>query len=460
MQLGIDSTCATGSRPRPAGFPASPALCAAVLALAVPAARAQDPARPDQDPLSTLRAENRALRVDFEAMAERVRANEARLDGLSRGFEGVAVDESRWTDQRGRSGLGPAASKVYGGEPGLSIGGYGEILFESREGATDRFDALRAVTFIGYRFDETLVFDSEIEIEHGTTSASSGTTSSGGSVSLEFGYLDWLATDAFGVRAGLLLVPLGLVNEMHEPGTFLAAQRSQTEQRIIPTTWRAPGFGLHGEVGGFTWRSYALASLDGEEFNSSGLRGGRQQGNREAADDLALAARVDWIDTPGLLVGVSGWHGDTGQDGIGNAGVAIPALATTVIDVHADWKSGPYWFRGLWAEAFVDDALAFDVATGRALAERMRGVELEAGFDVFAVLAPERGQSLWAFARHEWIDTQVSLPPGIARDPAQDDRFWTFGLHWRPLDGISVKADYTIAEEGRNGANLLLGYSF
>ena len=89
-----------------------------------------------------------------------------------------------------RFGLGPAASKVYGVEEGISLGGYGEFLFQQVSGNTDVFDALRAVTYIGYKFNSRWVFNSEIEFEHATTSASSGTTSSPGSVSVEFAYID------------------------------------------------------------------------------------------------------------------------------------------------------------------------------------------------------------------------------------------------------------------------------
>src|SRR5829696_6341541 len=101
-------------------------------------------------------------------------------------------------------GFGPAASKVYKVREGVSIGGYGEALYENfadeREddapsGASDRFDALRAIVYIGYKFSDKLLFNSEIEFEHGSTE-------DGGSVSLEFGYLEYRVSPTFGVRGG------------------------------------------------------------------------------------------------------------------------------------------------------------------------------------------------------------------------------------------------------------------
>jgi hypothetical protein len=114
-------------------------------------------------------------------------------------------------------GLGPAASKVYGVESGISLGGYGEFLFEQRSGDTERFDALRVVTYVGYKFNPNWLFNSEIEIEHGTTSASSGTTSGEGYLSAEFAYIDYLHSEALNARGGLVLTPMGLINDMHEP---------------------------------------------------------------------------------------------------------------------------------------------------------------------------------------------------------------------------------------------------
>ena len=108
-------------------------------------------------------------------------------------------------------------------------------------GKTDTFDLLRAILYFGYKFDDRFVFNSEIEFEHSTTSES-------GSASVEFAYLDYLFKPGFNVRGGLLLVPMGLVDELYEPTTFLGAKRPETERRIIPSTWRENGLGAHGSI--------------------------------------------------------------------------------------------------------------------------------------------------------------------------------------------------------------------
>ena len=117
---------------------------------------------------------------------------------------------------------------------------------------------------MGYRFDDRFLFNAEIEIEHANE------------ISVEFAYVDYLLNDALTIRGGMVLVPLGLVNDFHEPTVFLGARRPQTERRIIPTTWRKNGVGVLGSAGPIAYRAYLLNGLDATGFSAQGLRGGRQ----------------------------------------------------------------------------------------------------------------------------------------------------------------------------------------
>ena len=356
--------------------------------------------------------------------------------------------------------MGPAASKVYGQDEGLAIGGYGEFLYEQRSGTGDRFDALRTVLYVGYRFDEHWVFNSEIEYEHATTSASSGTTSSGGSTSVEFAYLEYLHNDAFHTRAGLLLVPMGFINEMHEPTTYLAAARPETERRIIPSTWRENGIGVHGALGAFDYKANIITSLNGEKFDANGLRGGRQKGNRAAADDFAFVGRLDWNCAEGLTVGASAFVGDTGQDGVDTSGNRIPATHTSIAEAHVEYESHGFVVRGLYAGAWIDDTGTFNTNTGENLAERMEGYYVEMGYDIMAALAPDSGKALLPFVRYERINTQASMVPGFLADPTEDETILTVGLHFRPIDQIVIKADFQSYDEGRDVFQIGFGYVF
>lgn len=360
----------------------------------------------------------------------------------------------------GRFGMGRGAAKVYDKKAGVSLGGYGEFLFEDRFDAADRFDALRAILYFGYRFDENWVFNSEIEIEHGSTSASSGTTTSGGSVSLEFGYLEYLHNEQLNARAGLLLVPMGFINELHEPTAFLGAHRPETERRIIPSTWREMGVGVHGRIEGFDYKLYVINGLNGEKFSSSGLRGGRQKGNRAAAQDLAVVARVDYIEQPGLIVGLSFYCGQSGQDSKNTMSQNIPDLGTAIVEVHAQYEAEGLRARGLWAAAFIDDTVEFNRNTNNTLAKFLSGHYLELGFDVMSRIDPESGQALTPYLRYERVDTQASVADAFVRDGTKDEVFFTFGVEYKPRPNIVIKLDFRDSDEGNDSINLLFGYDF
>ena len=135
-------------------------------------------------------------------------------------------------------------------------------------------------------------------------------------MSVEFAALDYLYHPALNFRAGLVLVPMGFVNEVHEPPFFLGTQRPTPERAIIPSTWRENGVGIYGELGEgrLQYRAYAVNGFDASGFTSSGLRGGRQKGSRAKANDLGFVGRVDFEPLAGWLVGGSYYRGDSGQD--------------------------------------------------------------------------------------------------------------------------------------------------
>lgn len=393
--------------------------------------------------LDKLEKENRELRESISKEIER----------LQFGSFVPALGDSQYR-------MGPAASKVYNQEEGLSVGGYGEFLYTQRSGNSDVFDAQRAILYFGYRFDENWLFNSEIEFEHGSTSTSSGTTTSGGSASVEFSYLEYLHSDSLNFRAGLLLVPMGLINEMHEPTTYLAASRPLTEQRILPTTWRENGAGAHGKLGDFEYSAYAITSLNGEKFSKSGVRGGRQKGNRAAADDFAFVGRLDWEACDCLTIGASVFFGDTGHDGIDTKGKDVPDMQTTILEVHAELRAGGLVVRGLYATADIHDTEVFNANTDANVAKRMTGYYGEIGYDLMTKLAPTSGQALLPFVRWESINTQDTMAAGFTADPMQDETVLTFGLHYRPIDNVVIKADFQSYDKGDDRFELLFGYIF
>lgn len=387
--------------------------------------------------------------------ADRLRALEAENQELRRRIDLVAGEVERsqigelfTKPTTGEYGLGPAASKVYHQKEGVSIGGYGEFLYENFQGGNeDEIDALRAVLYFGYRFDEQWLFNSEIEFEHG-----------GEEVGVEFAYLDYLGSKALNWRAGLVLVPMGFLNELHEPTTFLSTHRPESERRILPSTWRELGVGAFGDLGPFSYRTYVTSSFNAAGFSAAGLRDGRQEGIEASAEDFAWSGRLDYTAQPGLLVGVSAYYGDAAQ------GLEGVDATTKIADLHAEYRWRGLRARALATVAEVDDVAELDAALGltgtETIGERLEGWYAEVGYDIVDLFASESRQSLTPFVRFESIDTQAKVPSGFASDPVNDQEIVTFGLSYQPIPAVVIKLDYQDFDEGRDVQSLSLGYIF
>ncbi|MFQ5513758.1 MAG: hypothetical protein ACE5FG_04915 [Myxococcota bacterium] len=350
---------------------------------------------------------------------------------------GAAVPEEPGMESR--FGLGPAASKIYGAATGLSLGGYAEGAYSNQVGdaegdGTDRADLTRMVLYVGHKFDERLLFNAEIEFEHASTSKA-------GEVSLEFASLEYLLRDELNLRAGLLLIPMGFLNEMHEPPFYYGTQRPEVEEQIIPTTWRENGVGVFGQVGeSISYRAYIVNGFDATGFDSSGLRGGRQKGSKAKAENLAFVARLDLEPRDGLLLGGSFYQGNTAQDEL------APSVRTRIWEAHAHFVHRGFHARGLFARASVGDAGALSTALGlagnRSVAGEMLGGYIEAGMDVLSFLAPGSEKSLVPFFRFEYLDTQHDVPTGFVRDRRQPRRLFIPGIHFKPHPNVVLKLDY------------------
>ena len=360
-------------------------------------------------------------------------------------------------------GLGAAASKVYRSESGLSVGGYGEFLYQDpsarqdrgfSSGATNQLNYLRAVLYTGYKFSPRVVYNSELEVENATTEH-------GGAVSMEFGYLDFLLRPEANVRAGVVLIPVGLLNEQHEPTSFLGARRPELEKRIIPATWGEGGVGLFGDVGRFSFRTYVVTGLNAEKFTADEtIREGRQAGAQAIAEDLAFTGRVDWHPAEGTLLGGSFYRGNSGQ-GRGFDG------RVTLNELHAEAKLRGINLRGLWAQGSIGDAAQINQLNGLdgqdSIGKKFGGYYGEAGYDLAAVL-PLRQQSLTPFVRYERVETQKSVPAGFLRNPANDFHLVTTGVSWKPVPQAVIKIDYQNYDSRDRSSvdqfNIGLGYIF
>ena len=428
---------------RPAGLHRA-LLAAALLLLAAPMLAAQDAELANEDRIAELERKLEILSEELErTRTEMALPEEPALESVH--------------------GLGPAASKVYGLTRGLSLGGYAEgryTAFVADKGdEKNEIDFLRFVLYAGYKFTERILFNSEVEIEHASTGEE-------GSVSVEFATLDFLLADWANVRLGLLLLPMGFVNEIHEPPFYFGTHRPAVERRIIPSTWRENGAGLFGSFLGdqLEYKLYVVNGFDASGFSASGLRGGRQKGSRALAEDFAFVGRLDWRPAPGLLLGTSGYVGNAGQDQVDSeTGLALPDALTSIWEARVQYRRRGLHLRGLFTWAAVDQAdrlnAALGSATDAAVAEEMLGAYGEVAYDVWQWLSPDSEMTLEPFYRYEWVDTQQAVPDGYVRDQILRNQIHTLGMSFKPIPNVVLKADYrnVSAKEGSPADEVNLG---
>jgi hypothetical protein len=254
---------------------------------------------------------------------------------------------------------------------------------------------------------------------------------------------------------------------MHEPTTYLGARRPETETRILPSTWRANGAGVFGEAGPLAYKLYVTESLNASAFTAAnGIRGGRQNGARAAADNLAFTGRVDLVSVPGLLAGASFFTGESGKE-LAVAGQSFGARTTT-FDLHADWRIHGLWLRGVFARVTIDDVALLNQSLGlsgnKSIGETQEGYYVTAGYEILSRLVPGTAMALTPFVRYERTDTQKEVPVGFARDGSNDKKAWTVGLDFKPISQLAVKVDwqdYTdAAHTGISQWNAALAYLF
>jgi hypothetical protein len=346
-----------------------------------------------------------------------------------------------------------------------SIGGYGEVHYTNATGPNTPgvINVRRFVVYLAHSFSEHLSVRSELELEDAKLEGGQA----GGEVALEQLYLDYLLSPAFTLRAGLVLPPVGILNEVHEPPTFNGVERPSFDQAVLPTTWRELGIGAVGALpgaSGLSYRLYLVNGLKAAGFDAvSGIRGGRQEGKEASFANPSLTGRLEWV-RPGLRLGGSFWYGGSAnQDPALGTGSFDNAVA--LISADARYDRGPLMFRGVLANISIADAEAINAAYGGQVGSRIAGGYVEAAYNVLSLLAPASAQRLNAFLRYEHFDTQAAVPAGVVKDESLARRITTMGLSYKPLYNVVFKGDYQLqrAKAGLGEGELLslgVGYQF
>jgi hypothetical protein len=351
---------------------------------------------------------------------------------------------------------------------GTNIVGYGEVGYSKfRQSGNATADLQRFVFGFNHRFDERLTFHSEIEIEHAVVSSSDN-----GEAEIEQAWLNYNVSDAVNVKGGLFLIPLGILNETHEPPTYYGVQRNQVETRVIPTTWRELGTGVHGVVGeGLRYDAGITTNFDSGKLDdpTTGIRSGHQEGQLANARNLAVYGALNYR-RPGLLVGGGVFTGNTGQDGASNPALQGVSARLTLWDVHAQYRVAGLDLQALYAAGTLGDSdrvnaaiLANATANGTtpfAAPKTIRGGYVQAAYHAYK----RSNFDVAPFVRYERIDIKQQEDPanGLLQDPNNIERIKTFGVNFWVHPQVVLKADiqrYT-ADKSQDRFSLGLGFMF
>ena len=362
-----------------------------------------------------------------------------------------------------------AADASIGGEvrterPALTWFGYGELNYTRPTGdpGQARADLGRFVIGAGYRFDERTRLQSEIEIEHAVSSAGDP-----GEVEIEQAYIEHELGGDVRARAGLFLIPSGLLNENHEPTRYYGVFRNAVETAIIPTTWREGGIGLQGLTrSGLRWDAGVTTGFDLSRWDAASSDGAdsplgsiHQELALARAAQLSLYVAANYTGVNGLRIGASLFTGGASQRQPG-----LPDSRVTLWEGHARWQPGAWDFSALYARGHISNTAPFNLTLAgnpTLVPETFFGGYLEAAWRARV----GRSWPLVPFLRVERFNTGAAyayLGAGLTPSARPDQTAYTGGLQLEFAPGVIFKTDYVDYTDGNalDRFDLGLGYEF
>ncbi len=346
-----------------------------------------------------------------------------------------------------------AASLLLSSPKKLTVGGYGQIDFNQPIGGNNiqngNLDVHRLVILFGYRFNEKLSFVSEIEIEHVKE------------VYVEQAFLNYSVNTYLHIRGGLMLVPMGIINEYHEPTTFNGVERPLIDKYISPTTWREIGVGITGSVPELSLRYQTYLMNGFSSYNGSpqlsgkyGLRKGRQKGAESIIRTPVSASRIEYYGIMGLNLGLSAYLGGTQStefkklnrdDKIGIATADSSVVKIRMFGFDARYQRSGFQFRAQSYYTKILNTSQYNYFTASEdvpnnVGNSMFGYYVEAGYNVFQEL-PKINSELISFVRYSAYNTQNSMISELTKDPAYQMQVITAGIGWKPISEVAIKAD-------------------
>jgi len=343
------------------------------------------------------------------------------------------------------------AGKLLEQEDRLTIGGYGQIDFnqpvESGTYQNGGLDVHRMVLMFGYKFNSKAQFVSEIEFEHVKE------------VYVEQAFLQYEIMPWLKFRGGLMLIPMGIMNEYHEPPTFNGVERTNLDKYIVPTTWREIGAGFTGTFTSalISYQLYVVNGFNGYDdvanlSGANGFRKGRQKGAESFASSPNVAFRVNYFGIQGLQLGISGYAGNTQSSlysGIDKSDKqSVVTADSSVVGLYmlgadARYQVGGFRARAQFNHGLISNSSMYNEFTGNDLGSAIGGWYGELAYNILHTRDHFESE-LIPFVRYERYNTHASVEDGFTPNANFDRTDLTFGMGWKIAAGAMLKIDYQV----------------
>ena len=356
-----------------------------------------------------------------------------------------------YSDSLSNEPMNTAQNIISGNGGKITVSGYGQLDYNQQVGDTLRHNGLldvhRLITFFGYKFSDKTFFVTEIEMEHVNE------------IYVEQAFVQHNINSFLNFRAGLLLTPMGIVNEYHEPTTFNGVERPNLDSKIIPTTWREMGFGLSGKFNSASlkYQAYLMNGFlsyddgNGKLRGTDGFRKGRQKAAKSVFTHPNLATKIDYYGIKGLKLGLAGYFGksqSTLYDGLDyNNEVAVTSADSSVVGASMLGLDFRYKNKGFQARGEIiycknSNVKQYNTFTGKDLGQEFLGYYIEAAYDVLRLFQQGSEQELNLFVRYENYDTHHKVYNEMTQNLTYDRTDITMGVGLKLANGAVLKADY------------------
>ncbi len=318
----------------------------------------------------------------------------------------------------------------------LTIGGYAQIDYNELDGSEPgKLDVHRLVMLFGYKFTDKVSFLTEIELEHVKE------------VYVEQAFVNYNVNSNFNVKGGLMLVPMGIVNEYHEPPTFYGVERPGVDHDIVPTTWREIGVGVSGKFDNISlkYQAYIFNGFVSYKDGKGTLRGidGLRKGRQKAAESIInspnLSVKFDYYGILGLKLGLAGYFGNTQTD---DTSLDASTVGVSMIGFDARYRLKNLEVRSQYVFTSISGTENYNNLTGKDLGSEMGGLYGELAYNLMPMLNKKTDKKLVLFTRFEKFNTHKKTEGDLEPNKAYDRDIITSGIDFKIASGVALKADY------------------